>query len=153
MVAQDMQANLRLFIQMREHISGQTLGTSKKKIRLESGGHGQDGMNQLKKYGIDFNVVKTYPNGVRIGNIPNHDKKSKRTGTGQTWFPKSWTVKEIQRAGEHVASLKINRHVKDGKRMQGMWKGVRVIVIRTNGQIGTIFPDSVQPERKRGKKK
>ena len=26
--------------------------------------------------------------------VPNHDKKSKRTGTNQTWFPKSWTAKD-----------------------------------------------------------
>jgi hypothetical protein len=33
-----------------------------------------------------------------------------------------------------------------------MWKGVRVGVIRTNGIIATIFPDSNQPTKKRGKK-
>ena len=33
----------------------------------------------------------------------------------------------------------------------GMWKGVRVGVIRTNGIIATIFPDSKQPTKKRGK--
>ena len=35
------------------------------RIRLASGGHGQTGMNQLDKYGIKYNIVKTYPNGVR----------------------------------------------------------------------------------------
>ncbi len=138
---------------MKEHINGQIHGTKKQKIRLESGGHGQDGMDQLKKYGIEFNIVKTYSNGVRVGNIPNHDKVSKRTGTGQAWFPKSWSAKEIQRAGDHVASLKSNRNTKDGDRIYGMWKGVRVVVIRTNGQIGTIFPDSNQPEGRRAKKR
>lgn len=34
----------------------------------------------------------------------------------------------------------------------GMWKGVRVGVIKIHGQIGTIFPDSKQPIKKGGKK-
>lgn len=118
------------------------------KIRLKSGGHGQAGMNELDKYGIEYHIVKTYPNGVRVGYIPNHVKKMKRSGTGQSWFPSNWTSKDIKHAGEHVANLKGNRHVKDGVTVYGMWKGVRVGVIRTHGQIGTIFPDSKQPYKK-----
>lgn len=122
-------------------------------IRLKSGGHGQAGMNELDKYGIKYNVVKTYTNGVRVGNIPSHKNPNKATGMGQTWFPKTWTSKDIKHAGEHVANLKGNRHSKDGVAVYGMWKGVRVGVIRTHGQIGTIFPDSKQPNSKRGKRK
>ena len=70
----------------------------------------------------------------------------------QSWFPKSWTSKDIKHAGEHVTNLKSYRHVPDGKRIYGMWKGVRVGVIKTNGRIGTIFPDSTQPIKKGGKK-
>lgn len=121
-------------------------------IRLKSGGHGQAGMNELDKYGIEYHIVKTYHNGVRVGYIPNHKKKSKQSGIGQSWFPKSWTSKDIKHAGEHVANLKANRHVPDGKTVYGMWKGVRVGVIKTNGQIGTIFPDSKQ-QVKKGRKK
>jgi hypothetical protein len=121
-------------------------------IRLKCGGHGQTGMNELDKYGIEFNVVKTYPNGVRVGNIPNHTKRIKRSGTNQTWFPKNWTSKDIKHAGERVANLKGNRHTKDGVAVYGMWKGVRVGVMRTHGQIGTIFPDSNQPIKRGGKK-
>ncbi len=126
-----------------------------KKIRLISGGHGQAGMNELDKYGIGYNIVKTYPNGVRVGNIPTHKNKMKQTGTGQAWFPKTWTSKDIKHAGEHVANLKGNRHKKDGVAVFGNWKGVRVGVIRTNGKIATIFPDSKQPlnHKKRGNKK
>lgn len=120
-------------------------------IRLKNGGHGQAGMNELDKYGIEYHVVKTYPNGVRVGYIPNHKQRIKKTGTGQSWFPKDWTSKDIKHAGEHVANLKRNRHVKDGVPVFGMWKGVRVGVIRTNGQIGTIFPDSKQPNKTKGK--
>jgi hypothetical protein len=114
------------------------------KLRLVSGGHGQTGMDQLDKYGIKYNVEKTYSNGVRVGNIPNHKNPNKRKSMGQTWFPKSWTTKDIRHAGEHVAGLKGNRHVPDGKAVYGVYKGVRVGVIRTNGKIATVFPDADQ---------
>ena len=120
-------------------------------IKLASGGHGQYGMDLLDKYHIKYNIVKTYPNGIRVGNVQDHKLKSKRTGTNQSWFPKSWTAKDIKKAGTHVASLKINKHVPDGKAMFGMYHGVRVGVIKTNGVVGTIFPDSTQPKSKRRK--
>ena len=114
------------------------------RVRLVSGGHGQTGMDQLDKYGIKYNVEKTYSNGVRVGNIPNHKNPNKRKSMGQTWFPKSWTTKDIRHAGEHVAGLKRNHHVPDGKAVYGVYKGVRVGVIRTNGKIATVFPDADQ---------
>ena len=114
------------------------------KLRLNNGGHSQKGMELLDKYGIKYNIVKTYPNGVRVGNIPNHKERSKRTGVGQSWFPKSWTDKDIRHAGEHVAGLKSNRYVPDGKAVYGVYKGVRVGVMRTNGKIATVFPDADQ---------
>ena len=123
-------------------------GKSRIKLRLRSGGHGQKGMDLLDRYKIEYHIVKTYQNGVRIGYIPNHVQKNKRTGTGQSWFPESWTEKDIRRAGEHVASLKSNRHVKDGKAMYGYYKGVRVGVIRTYGKNATVFPDSNQKKRR-----
>lgn len=123
-------------------------GKVKTQLRLNSGGHGQKGMNLLDKYGIKYNIIKTYPNGVRIGNIPNHMQKKKRGGANQAWFPKSWTEKDIRHAGEHVAGLKSNRHVADGKIIYGVHKGVRVGVIRTNGKIATVFPDSNQHKRR-----
>lgn len=118
------------------------------KLRLNNGGHSQKGMELLAKYGIRYNIIKTYPNGVRVGNIPNHMQRSKRDGTSQAWFPKSWTDKDIRRAGEHVAGLKRNRHVADGKKIYGVYKGVRVGVICTNGKIATVFPDSNQNKRR-----
>lgn len=114
------------------------------RLRLVSGGHGQAGMDQLDKYGIKYNVEKTYPNGVRVGNIPDHKNPNKKKSMGQTWFPESWTTKDIRRAGEHVAGLKGNRHVPDGKAVYGVYKGVRVGVIKTNGKIATVFPDADQ---------
>jgi hypothetical protein len=123
------------------------------RLRLVSGGHGQKGMEQLDRYGIAYNIVKTYPNGVRVGNIPSHKKTKKQTGTGQAWFPKSWTENDIRRAGEHVAGLRSNRRVKDGRIIYGVYKGVRVGVMRTNGKIATVFPDSNQNIYLRRKKK
>lgn len=109
-------------------------------IRLKGGGHGQDGMRLLDKYGIKYNVVKTYPNGVRIGNVPNHKNKLKRSGVNQAWFPASWTGAKIRAAAKYVASLQSNQGATDGQTISGTYDGVRVGVIMTKGQIGTIFP-------------
>ena len=56
----------------------------KDRLRLKSGGHGQKGMLLLDKYGIKYNIVRTYPNGVRVGNVPDHTNKRKQTGIGQS---------------------------------------------------------------------
>lgn len=117
-------------------------------FRMASGGHGEDNIKLLNKYGIKYNIVKTYPNGVRVGSVEGHKKKDKSKNNGQTWFPKSWTSKDIQKAGTHVASLKSNKHIGDGHNMYGMWKSVRVVVKKTNGKISTIFPDKKQPSKK-----
>lgn len=114
------------------------------KLRLKNGGHSQKGMDLLDKYGIEYNIVKIYPNGVRVGNVPNHIQRKKRSNMNQSWFPKSWKEKDIRRAGEHVAGLKGNRKIQDGVRVYGVYKGVRVGIIRTNGKIATVFPDSDQ---------
>lgn len=57
-----------------------TKADKKRHIRLKSGGHGQTGMNQLDKYGIKYNIVKTFPNGVRVGNIPDHKQNQRGQG-------------------------------------------------------------------------
>ena len=111
------------------------------KLRLESGGHGQDGMDLLDKYKIKYNITKVWSNGVRVGNIPTHKNKLKAKQNGQSWFPKSWTSKTIRRAGEKVAEMHKGKKVKDGERVFGVYKGVRVGIIMTKGKIGTIFPD------------
>ena len=129
-------------------------GKPAKQIRLASGGHGQYGMDLLDKYHIKYNVTKTWSNGVRVGNVPDHKDKRKAKDNNQSWFPKTWTAKDIKRAGEHVASLKHNRNTPDGKAVFGVYKGVRVSVIRTKGRIATIFPDLDQSfVIKKGKKK
>lgn len=112
--------------------------------RLKSGGHGQSNMEIMDKNDIEYNVVNTFENGVRVGNVPNHKWKRKRSGTGQAWFPESWTTQDIVKAGEHVASLKTNQNAADGETMWGVYKGVRVGAIKTNGQVATVFPDENQ---------
>ena len=112
--------------------------------RLAAGGHGQAGMQLLDKYGIEYHVVRTYPNGVRVGYVPWHRDGGKQTGENQSWFPRDWTEKDIRRAGSYVAGLKRNQHVPDGVHAYGTYKGVRVGIIRTNGKIATVFPDSDQ---------
>ena len=135
----------------QKHVNGKPV----KEIRLESGGHSQLAMDMLDKYHIKYKVVKTYPNGVRVGYVDDHFNPKKRKGINQSWFPRDWTAKDIKHAGEYVASLKTNRGSPDGKKMYGNWKGVRVGVIKDNGKIGTIFPDSNQQPvlKKRGKKR
>ena len=120
-------------------------------INIKSGGHGQSAMDIMDRNGIKYNVAKTYPNGVRVGNIPSIKDKLKKTGTGMVWFPKSWSVKDMVRAGEHVSGLKHNRGVADGVTIWGVYKGVRVGVKKTHGQIATIFPSYQQPGK--GKKR
>lgn len=116
---------------------------------IKSGGHGQSALDIMDRNGIRYNIVKTYPNGVRVGNIPSMKDKLKKTGSGMAWFPKNWTTKDMVRAGEHVSGLKSNRGVPDGKVIWGTYKGVRVGVIKTHGQIATIFPDAkYQPGKK-----
>ncbi len=122
--------------------------------KLKSGGHGQAGMDLLDRLGIKYNIVKTYSNGVRVGNIPGHKDPRKRTGTGQAWFPQSWSNKDIRHAGEHVAGLRRNRKIPDGVAVFGTYKGVRVGIIRTHGKTATVFPDTDQSSViKKGKKK
>lgn len=66
------------------------------------------------------------------------------------WFPKNWTQKDMVRAGEHVSQLKHNRGARDGQTIWGTYKGVRVGVIKTHGQVATVFPDSqYQPKPKK----
>lgn len=111
--------------------------------KMSGGGHGQDNIAFLEKNGIEYNIELTYPNGVRVGNVPGHKSKGKRTGTGQAWFPETWTKGDISKAGEYVANMPDHVNVADGVTIFGEYNGVRVGVIKTNGEIGTIFPDNM----------
>lgn len=115
------------------------------KVRLKAGGHSESNIRILEKYGVKYELTGKYDNGVRIGNVFEHKNKTKTKNSQQSWFPKDWTIKDIKKAGTHVAGLKNNHHTPDGKIMYGQYKGVRVGVIKTHGKIATIFPDVKQP--------
>jgi hypothetical protein len=53
-----------------------------------------------------------------------------------------------EKVGQNSLTIN-NRHTSDGKIMWGMYKGVRVWVIKTHGKISTVFPDSIQPIRRK----
>lgn len=111
---------------------------------IQGGGHGQSNIDFLKENGFEVNVEKTYSNGVRTGNVPDHKIKAKRTGNNQSWFPENWTTKDIEKAGKHIASQSKFIGIKDGEVMFGEYNGVRVGVIKTDGKPATIFPDSTK---------
>ena len=98
---------------------------------MKGGGHGQSNIEFLEKNNVDYNINKVYENGVRVGNVPGHKVKAKRTGSNQSWFPESWTESDITAAGAKIAELDL--------RIQKMvwlfleYNGVRVGVIKTNG--------------------
>lgn len=121
--------------------------------RLKSGGHGQTSMDVMDKNGIKYNVVKTFENGVRVGNVPNHKVVFKQKGAMQAWFPRSWLTRDIVKAGEHVASLKSNQGTPNGMTMWGTYKGVHVGVKKTEGRIATIFPSLEQPATTKRRRK
>ena len=110
--------------------------------KMKGGGHGQANIEFLEANGLEYNIVKVYDNGVRIGNIPDHKVKAKRTGTNQSWFPESWSESDIANAGAYIGNLLENVNAADGVTVFGNYNGVRVGVIRTNGRISTIFPDA-----------
>ena len=114
--------------------------------KMKSGGHGQSNIDFLNKNNMEYNIIKVYDNGVRVGNVPGHKDKLKRTGSNQSWFPETWSDTDIASAGEYVGNLPENKNVSDGVVVFGKYNGVRVGVIRTNGKISTVFPDAtLQP--------
>jgi len=77
-------------------------------------------------------------------NVPGHKVKSKRTGNNQSWFPERWTAEDIRQAGEFISRQSGFATAQNGQIVWGVYRGVRVGVIKTNGRPGTIFPDATQ---------
>lgn len=117
---------------------------------MSGGGHGQANIEYLEEIGMKYNIERTFENGVRVGNVPQHKHKIKKKGLGQSWFPEKWTETDIKAAGEYVVNnTKDFDKVADGVPVYGTYKNVRVGVIKTNGQPATVFPDgSKQPSLK-----
>ena len=116
-----------------------TKGDKKRASRLKSGGHGEENIQELNRRGIEYNITKQYPNGVRVGNVPTHKDKQKRDSNKQTWFPKSRTRKTIKKAGEKVINSTPYK-LSDGMNAFGIYKKVKVVVMRTNGGARTVYP-------------
>ena len=125
-----------------------TQGDRKHQPRLRSGGHGEENIQELNKRGMEYNITKQYPNGVRVGNVPTHKDKQKRELNKQSWFPKNWTRDIIKKAGEKTISEEKAKR-KDGEISIGTYKKVKVGVIRTKGKVTTIFPLNKQSGGKR----
>ena len=125
-------------------------------IKLKGGGHGEANIKLLKEKEIEFNIVKEYPNGVRCGNVPNHREKAKRKDINQSWFPKEWSAKDIEKAGIYVANLKYkSKYSIDKFEFNGVttaiykyanYNDVTVVVCYncSERKIKTIFPDNIQ---------
>ena len=128
-----------------DRIRHASLGDYTQTNRLKSGGHGQEAIDYMKKNNIKYNIIKIYNNGVRVGNVPHHKVKQKKTGVGQSWFPETWTRKKIKRAGQVLARRK---RKKDGEIIIGFYDKVNIGIKRTNGKIGTIFPMNIQKDKK-----
>lgn len=126
-------------------------------VRLKGGGHSQRSIELLNDKKIEYNIVKEYSNGVRIGNVPNHKEKAKKEGTKQAWFPENWNDKDIQKSAEYVANLKDkSKYIleynkdKDGNIISifkfANYNGVTVGACYDYKfkKITTIFPDETQ---------
>lgn len=117
--------------------------------KMRSGGHGQRNLDYLDKLGKDYTIEYTFRNGVRTGHIKQHKNGGKKSGVGQSWFPDNWTAKDIEEAARYViqSNRTIYNATMDGIPVFGIYKGVRVGVMKTNGKFSTAFPDNkFQPD-------
>lgn len=109
------------------------------------GGHTQDSIDFMKKNNIDFQIVKTYPNGVRIGNILDSEDPDMQSGSNHSWFPESWNQETIINAvTKIVADNNVKKLKNGGEKLSGTYQGVKITAYRRNGIIQTIFPNKDQ---------
>ncbi|SCM96389.1 Uncharacterized protein BWINRASL_03486 [Bacillus mycoides] len=118
---------------------------------MRGGGHGQSNIELLKDHVIEYNIVEVLPNGVRLGNIPSHKEKPKKTGKEQSWFPESWTDQDINEAAVYVANLQDkNKYLLEETpyiiRKYANYNGVTVAIVydKKRHSVTTIFPDGIQ---------
>lgn len=57
---------------------------------------------------------------------------------------KKWTEKDISNVASKIASTSDFKKIENGKAVFVNYKGVRVGAIKTNGKIGTVFPDGTK---------
>lgn len=131
----------------KKRLEHSSLGDWTKTNRLEKGGHGQKGFEKLLDTGVKPVIYKQYSNGVRIGSVPNHKLKTKKTGSdkpdsdiGQSWFPKEWDDDKILLSGTYTA----NTGIGEGIIKSGIYDGVEVVVFINGGEVGTICPNNMK---------
>ena len=133
----------KIFISKKaqKHSSKGDFGKGKNgKLILIGGGHGQENIDFLNKKKIDNNVTLLYNNGVQIGNVSNHRRRKNRECSGQCWFPKEWSKKDIKKAGQYVMGLKKNSERTNQIPHWGTVNKVKVGVYTKNGFVKSIFP-------------
>ena len=126
-------------------------------ISLESGtmtggGHGQTNIDYLNALGRPPQIQHTFSNGVRTGSVANHRDALKKAGH-QAWFPASWTAQDIDDAAKAVMAQKPAQWAAapDGVPVDGVYKGVKVVIMKEKGVHATTFPDkNVQPSSSGG---
>ena len=120
---------------------------------MKSGGHSQSNIIKLNENNIEYKVIKTYDNGVRIGGVKNHKESTKAIEkTGQSWFPENWDNDKILIAGTYTANKgNVLETYKDyegnviGIKKFSEYDGVIVgVFIDVDNNIATIFPDEFQ---------
>lgn len=126
----------------QKHSSRGTFSICKRtnKLRMESGGHGQENIKFLNRHKMPHQINAEFNNGVRLGNVTGHHQNRCRIGNKQCWFPDDWTRDDIKRAGKRVAGLKKNKKRFEQTPNTGYYKGVKVGLYSHHGFIETIFP-------------
>lgn len=66
----------------------------------------------MKKNNIEFNIIKEYKNGVRVGNVPRHTNNKKQSGINQSWFPKNGTEEKLNKQDKLFQEVKKNLMVR-----------------------------------------
>lgn len=125
-----------------EAIIHSSIGEYNSAGRIIGGCHSQAGMEELVRRGIEFSIVRTFTNGVRLGHIPKHKERFKRTGMTQAWFPPDWDDDKIMEAGTAVANS--GAPLQMGYYKVGEYEGVMVRVLFAtdgSGKIISVCPD------------
>lgn len=118
--------------------------------RPNGGGHSQRGIDKILERGWTVDITKIYKNGVRIGNIPEHTQKFRRSGSQMSWFPENWTDDDILIAGTNIANnekfLPIKKgDIISGYRATGTYNNVVICITKNlDGQIDSIYPKNIQ---------
>lgn len=128
---------------------------------MTGGGHGQINREYLTELGFAHKVEHTFGNGVETGWIAKHKdaiKNGKASSIGQSWFPKSITEADVLQmknqalaSGGHLVdpatgaftTSKTWASVAEGEHIFFDYKGIRVGIIKTNGNPGTAYPDKL----------